>query len=68
MALKDWRKTTQESTKDYIEYEKKKDPNNYWIQITKRYKNWMVNINGKSRFFKTKSSALSYAKSYMRTH
>ena len=70
MALKDWKRA--KISNGDIEFDKKNSPETLTIFYWKSRKLWYVESNkigvGVIKETKSKSSALKYAKSYMRTH
>jgi hypothetical protein len=75
MAMKDWRKLAEK--KDVITWQSKKrigsGLNPLLVRLFKREEDWIVAIGllggyAEEEDFKTKSQALAYARSYMRTH
>lgn len=63
MTLNDWKKTAK-GTKHFGFKKNKKE-----IYVTYTGVNWIVEIsNLKSKYFKTKYSALKFARAYMRKH
>lgn len=71
MAMKDWKKTYESETSEHWQNYKKID----WLFIQKDGKYWNVenlSYGGRTTIlkegFKTKSQALAYARSYMRSH
>lgn len=73
MATKDWKKVKPSNPDlgDLYQWEKGENKR-IWIQKTSDDSYWVNALNGyymeKNKRFNTKSQALSFAKSYMRTH
>ena len=70
MVIKNWKKHWENKDKDWITY-KGSYGRELDVLYNKRSKRWDVipekSLTG-AKIFKTKSQALKYAKSYMRTH